>query len=235
MVEAFVHSTVKGPGRRVWIRGDDREPGQPLVVFLDAELYMERVGAVAVLDALQAQRLVPPAITVFVSSDSAVSRHTDYVCDDGYARFLAQDVVPFVRDRHQGIDVSTTVLVGLSLSGLAAAHAALTTNAFQVAMCQSPSFWWEHERLASTLPVPAAGAPRLWISVGDAETSSGIAHPPSGVFQGVSQLESCRRGAEALRRAGYTTEYRQFHGGHDALCWRDDLTWGLPWAMNPGQ
>ena len=230
MVETFVEGRVKPPGRRAWIAGNEHAAGQPLLVFLDGELYLERVGAEAVLDTLQADGRLPPAVAVFVSSESQPARHTDYVCDPGYTRFLEEDLLPFVRGRHRGVDPSRTVLVGLSLSGLAAAYAALTARVWPVVICQSPSLWWEGERLTSGLPRVSTGSPKIWISVGDGETSSGVTHSPSGLFQGVSQLDACRRGADALRAAGYTVEYREFHGGHEAACWRDDLVLALPWA-----
>lgn len=232
MIEAMVQSAVKPPGRKIWIKGDDHQAGQPLLVFLDAELYLERVGAEAVLDSLQAQALVPPTFAVFVSSESQPARHVDYVCDAGYARFLESDLLPFVHGRCPGVDSSKVVLIGLSLRGLAAAHAALTTSRFRAAICQSPSMWWQQERLTSSLPSSSATSPRFWISVGDAETTSGVTHPPGGLVQAVSQLDSCRRGADAFERAGYSIRYRVFHGGHETPCWRDDLMLALPWALS---
>jgi enterochelin esterase-like enzyme len=59
-----------------------------------------------------------------------------------------------------------------------------------------------------------------------------VSHPPSGLRQETSQLDSCRRGAEALRAAGHTVSHRIFAGGHDPACWKKDLALALPWALS---
>ena len=231
MIDTFVPSVAKAPGRATWIRSSDGEGAKPLLVFLDGELYRDRVDAVQVLDALETQDLIPPVISVFVSHVNAAARHDDYVCDAAYARFLADELVPEVADRHT-VDASRIALIGLSLSGLAAAYTALTARCFRAAICQSPSFWWQREHFAASLSPAVAKSPVLWVSVGDAETSFGVEHPPTGLFQGTSQIDSCHRGVDALRSAGYTTEYHVFSGGHDPACWREDLRRALPWAMS---
>lgn len=231
MEEDFVRSTRKPPGRRTWIQKSLGGPATRLLVFLDGELYLERVSAGEVVRQLQEKRLIPPAMAVFVSNNGAGDRHRDFVCDSAYTDFLSCDLLPQLMAQ-QAVGSDDAVLVGLSLSGLAAAHATLTTRGFRVAVCQSPSFWWAGERLASSLPLAAADAPRFWVSVGDRETESGVAHPPSGLLQDASQRDACERGSDALRTAGYRVAYRVFAGGHDPVCWREDLTLALPWAMS---
>jgi enterochelin esterase-like enzyme len=231
MDEDFVQSDLKPPGRRIWTQASTGERAKRLLVFLDAELYLERVSARQLVTQLQHEGLIPPAVAVFVSSESAAARHSDFVCDSAYADFLSRDLVPHLLAKHS-VDSDAAVLIGLSLSGLAAAHAALTTDRFQVGVCQSPSFWWGGERLPSLLPPINDVAPRLWVSVGDLETDRDVSHPPSGLFQATSQRDSCERVAAALGAAGCEVAYRRFHGGHDAACWRDDLALALPWATS---
>lgn len=231
LVEAFVPSEIKSPGRRLWILPPARGDAQSLFVFLDAELYLERVGARTLIDQLHVEDKVPPSLAVFVAANDSASRHADFVCDPAYARFLSDDVLPFVRARMKSGPVRV-VLVGLSLSGLAVAHAAVLTKRFDAVVCQSPSCWWEHERFSDSLPPAAENPPALWISVGDLETESGVSHPPSGLYQGTSQRESCTRAAAALVNVGYHVRYREFHGGHDPACWREDLAMALPWTTS---
>ena len=232
MHEEFVPSNAKPPGRRIWGLDSRAEVPAGLLVFLDAELYLERVEAAQAVRQLEDRGEIPPVASVFVSSNSADSRHTDYVCDVDYSRFLADELLPFILARDSQLRSDQVVLIGLSLSGLAAAHAALTTSQFRAAVCQSPSFWWENERFASSLPNPGKRSTAFWVSVGDLETQSGISHPPSGMFQGTSQRDSCNRGSAALQAAGYTVSHRVFQGGHDPTCWRDDLALALPWAAS---
>jgi len=202
MDEDFVRSEFKPPGRRIWNVSPSVDAPAALLVFLDAELYLERVSAAEVVRGLEAQGRIPPVVSVFVSNNGPAA---------------ASDRV---------------VIIGLSLSGLAAAHAALTTGRFRAAVCQSPSFWLNRERLASSLPNAGTRAAAFWIGVGDLETESGVSHPPSGLLQETSQRDSCGRGVEALRAAGYAVSRRVFHGGHDPACWRDDLTLALSWATS---
>jgi enterochelin esterase family protein len=232
MDEGFVRSEWKAPGRRVWSVAPGAVAPAALLVFLDAELYLQRVAAAQAVRDLVDHGAIPPVATVYVSHGDAAARHTDFVCDDAYAHFLAEALLPFARHRVPAAASERVVLVGLSLSGLAAGHAALTAGRFRAAVCQSPSFWWDGERFAASLDPAGDGAAAFWISVGDLETESGVSHPPSGLRQETSQLDSCRRGAEALRAAGHTVSHRIFAGGHDPACWKKDLALALPWALS---
>jgi enterochelin esterase family protein len=128
------------------------------IVFLDAEIYLERVGAAAVVRRLQERRVIPPAVAVFLSDGGAAARHEDFVCRPEYARFVACDLVGAVREKHPG--VTEIVIAGLSLSGLAAAYAATRHPAvFRAAVCQSPSFWWEQGRFGEELPAATPAGP----------------------------------------------------------------------------
>jgi enterochelin esterase family protein len=232
MKEDFVPSIWKPPGRRTWVLDRRVEGPSDLLVFLDAELYLERVAAARLVQQLEEDGHIPAVASVFVSNNGSAARHTDYVCDDTYSRFLTDELLPFMLARNPSLRSDRVVLVGLSLSGLAAAYTALTTSGFRAAVCQSPSFWWERERFASSLPRAGGFAATYWVSVGDLETATGVSHPPTGLFQGTSQRDSCDRGAAALRAAGYVVSHRVFQGGHDSECWRDDLVLALPWAIS---
>jgi enterochelin esterase-like enzyme len=192
------------------------------VLFLDAELYLERVKAAVVVRRLLERRAIPPAVAVFCSAGGAAARHEDFVCRPEYARFVARDLVGSVRDEHPG--VTEIVIAGLSLSGLAAAYTATRHPAvFRAAVCQSPSFWWERGRFAEELPRATQGGPEFWICVGSRETEAGLVHPPSGLRQGLTQVAGCVFTAAALRAEGYGVSYREYDGGHDPDCRRDDL------------
>jgi enterochelin esterase-like enzyme len=231
LVEDFVRSRWKSPGRRIWTLRPRLSPAR-LLVLLDGELYLEGVMAAQVVRELEDASRIPPTLSIFVSNNGPASRHADYVCDEDYARFLADELLPSVFAREPGISSDHVGLAGLSLSGLAAAHAALITGRFRVAVCQSPSFWWNQEQLVSALPEPNGSPTAFWVSVGDLETDCGISHPPSGLFQSRSQRDSCTRVAAALQAAGYPVSQRIFRGGHDPEHWREDLGLALPWAAN---
>jgi iron(III)-enterobactin esterase len=221
--------SVGGFARSAWSLAPSTGRPTAAIVFLDAELYLERVGAAAVVRRLVEWRAIPPAVAVFLSHGSAAARHEDFVCRPDYARFVASDLVGSVREEHPG--VTEIVIAGLSLSGLAAAYAATRhPAAFRAAVCQSPSFWWEQGRFADDLPAATQAGPEFWISVGSRETEAGVSHPPSGLRQELTQVTGCVSAAAALRTKGYSVSYREYDGDHDPDCWREDLSLALPWA-----
>jgi enterochelin esterase family protein len=200
------------------------------ILFLDGELYWDRVDAPSVLQRLTESRKIPPTTAWFLSGNGAAARHVDYVCNSAFAEFVAGEVVDRIRTEHP--NVGQIVLAGLSLSGLAAAHIATRfPNAFRAVICQSPSFWWNDGRFADEFPVAPTSSPPIWVCVGDQETERGVSHPPSGLVQNASQIDGCDRVCESLRTKGYDIAYHYFFGGHDPACWRDDLALALPWAL----
>ena len=58
-----------------------------------------------------------------------------------------------------------------------------------------------------------------------------MSHPPSGLRQEL-RLTGCLVVAAALRAKGYRLGYREYDGGHDPACWRDDLSLAVPWALS---
>ena len=232
LVERHIHARPDSFERKIWSfpDGTTELDGRMALLFLDAELYLERVEAAAVLRRLWERRAIPRVPTFFLSHGGAEARHRDFVCSADYADFLANDVADSIRrDGHP--DVSEFVLVGLSLSGLAAAHAATRfPHRFPAAVCQSPSFWWERVRFADELPpAPRPGGQEFWVSVGNRETETGVTHSPSAMLQEISQIAGCTAAVEALRGGGYHVSYREYEGGHDPACWREDLALALPW------
>jgi enterochelin esterase family protein len=219
--------------RKVWTTPAMGDHPTAAVVFLDAELYVERVGAAAVLHDLQRGGAVPPATGVFVSHNGAAARHEDFTCRADYATFVARDVVRWVTERNPS--VRDVVLAGLSLSGLAAAFVSTRfPGTFRATICQSPSFWWDDGRFGEELCRTNCAGERFWVCVGDQETDVNVSHPPSGLFQRLTQIEGCEAGRDALRRGGCEVSYRTYAGGHDPRCWREDLILALPWALRGG-
>jgi enterochelin esterase family protein len=215
----------------VWCLAPPAEQPTAAVLFLDGELYLERVGAADLVRGLQERRAIPPTMAVFLSHGGAAARHDDFICSPDYARFVAYDVVGSVREEHPG--ATEIVIAGLSLSGLAAAYTATRhPTVFRAAVCQSPSFWWKQAQFAEELPPASPAGPKFWICVGTGETEAGVSHPPSGLRQELTQVTGCLLAAAALRAKGYRLDYREYDGGHDPAWWRDDLALAVPWALS---
>lgn len=218
--------------RPVWLSVPGEEAARGAILFLDGELYRERVRAQDVVDALVAAGAIPPVRCLYVSNAGAAARHADYTCSDAYAAFIAHDVAGWFAEQDAAACAGRIVLAGLSLSGLAAAHMAIRHPApWRSVICQSPSFWWQDESFRRQLPPAAPQHPPLWVCVGDAETSREVAHPPSGLWQGETQIDACRRTCDDLARLGYDVRYGTYAGGHDPAHWADDLRLALQWAI----
>jgi len=217
--------------RKVWLLTSGERP-QKLCVFLDAEYYLDKICAPAILDRLQAEGSIPPIAAVFVSNLDNAARHADFVCNPNYSRFIAEDIVGWARENATGIGEPGHIVVGLSLSGLAAAFLALAYPAvFPRAIAQSGSFWWNEGWFAKNVGSFPAANRRCWLSVGDQETETGVSREPSGMRQEQTQIEGARNAAEALQAAGAIVRYRIFAGGHAIAPWAMELPTALRWTI----
>lgn len=199
--------------------------GRWTLLFLDAEIYLREMRTVALLQDLERRRVIPPSRAVFVSHHD--ERMRDFVCRPEYSRFLVDELLPWLRRRGAP---SPVVLVGLSLSGLAAVRASFSGwDTLAGVVSQSGSFWWNDETVRASLPAARPTPTAHWVSVGSLETEGDVDYSEFGMYQKASQLEACRNLATSLALHGHPTQFRVFEGGHDSRCWRDDLTHALPW------
>jgi enterochelin esterase family protein len=116
-----------GNERILWVR-EPQEEAKPchLVIFLDAELYRERVGAVSLIDELEAASAIANAFYVFVSMESVDARWRECPCFPPFADCINGELLPWLEERHPAIKAAQEcVLVGLSYTGLAAAYVGL--------------------------------------------------------------------------------------------------------------
>jgi iron(III)-enterobactin esterase len=207
--------------RNAWVWGD--EGATNLCLFLDAELYMDRVNAHAVFQALE----LPDTACLFLSNQDAGARHHDYVCNAEFSAFVTSSVMTEAKRRFPALASGGHTICGLSLSGLAAAYLGVQHPAvFSRVLSQSGSFWWNNEWFADNVPETSS---RFWVSVGDEELESGVTHPPTGLVQNVCQFDSVKRAADALWSNGAKLHLHTYFGGHDAMHWNDELRGALGW------
>lgn len=204
--------------RKVWVRPG---AGAGLGVVLDGEIYLQRMEAGELF-----VEAAPGWDWVFVSNLDGEARHYDFTCNEAYAGYLVEEIV----GRFSPAGSGGHLVAGLSLSGLAAAHAALRyPETFSYALCQSGSFWWERERLAAQV---SAGSTRFWLSVGDREDGAGDVHAPTGLRQEVGQRVAVEGMAGALARAGYPVRCEVFEGGHELGPWRAEIPRAVRWLIS---
>lgn len=219
--------------RSIWICEPESVSGaSDLVVFLDAELYRDGVGALSVIEALRGQ--VADSWFVFVSEQSPEARWRECPCHRPFAGFIGEELLTWLaRGSIDFTRIKRRVLAGLSYTGLAAAFVAKEyPGAFQRVISQSGSFWWndcwlveEFRRLEQKIPV------EFYLDVGNQEIHENIRHRED-VLQVISQIEGVRRFRDALVAQGHAVRYNEFDGRHDYACWNRTLAdahkWGLP-------
>jgi enterochelin esterase family protein len=137
--------------------------------------------------------------------------------------FLTRELLPWAAGRwHISPDPSRTVLAGQGLGGLMAAYAALRCpDRIGNVLVQSGSFWWP-----ASPADPARGEEWLTDRV-EATRRRRIRFRLSAGTQEWALLPASRRLGEALRGKGYKVDHREFNGGHDYVCWREELAEGL--------
>jgi iron(III)-enterobactin esterase len=214
--------------RDIWLLRGPAGTAQRLSVFLDAEHYIRDMNCIPLIQDLVERRSIPPITCLFVSHHSRDARHRDLICNAEYSRFIAEDTVRWVSERSEDIEKGNSLICGVSLSGLAAVYTALQyPGVFSYSLSQSGSFWWLADKDMS-LPQTTA---RFWLSVGAEETAKGVSHPPTGLFQRVSQIEGVESAARVLESLGATVRYNLFSGGHAFAPWREEFAPALRWLV----
>lgn len=215
--------------RDVWVLDGPTDQAHPLCLFLDAELYLNNMQAAPILTGLMQSGALPPMTCVFVSHVNGAARHADYTWSESYTKFIGEDVVTWARARNAEIQAADNLICGLSLSALAGAYVALCyPQIFSYALCQSGSFWWLHGK-EFTLPRTKS---KFWLSVGDKETSTNVSHPPSGLYQEISQIAGVEAMVMRLQNLGATVKHHPYHGAHAIEPWREELGPALQWLVN---
>lgn len=204
--------------------------GEPyrLLIVSDGLAYTTLIPLPVILDNLIAAGEIPPVVAVLVDRMDTEHRESDLSCNKAYARFLAEEVVPWARKKyHVTTDPAGTVLAGSSRGGLAAACAAIEhPELFGNVLAQSGSFVWpekepepewvrRHLEASPKLPI------RFYLDVGQMETW------PTNDGKGASLLDANRRLRDVLQSKGYVVRYTEYSGGHGHANWRGTISEGL--------
>jgi enterochelin esterase-like enzyme len=231
-VEMFrLRSEVLGNERRVWVYTPpgytpDGEPHGLLLLF-DGWAYQVLVPTPTILDNLIAAGRIPPLVAVLPDSLNQETRSRELPGYPPFADYLAQELVPWVREHYRvTTDPARCVVAGSSFGGLAAAFAGLRhPELFGNVLSQSGSFWWkpdedeEYEWHARQFALAERVPLRFYVDVGILEATAGRGGP--------SQVFASRHMRNVLQAKGYEVHYAEFGGGHDYLCWQGTLADGL--------
>jgi enterochelin esterase family protein len=202
--------------------------GQPqrLCLFLDGELYLQKMEVLPVLVALLNRHVLPPVTFAFLDHLNMQARQQDYTGNEPFGRFIIETVIPWLQQEVPGLQPRGHLIGGLSLSGLTSAWLALQyPGHFPYCLSQSGSFWWNDQWFTKIASQHKPIRNRFWLSVGDQETE--VDEPPE-----VSQIEGVKNAHRALKNLGATIHYHEYHGGHDLKYWREELDEALLWLFN---
>jgi enterochelin esterase family protein len=150
-----------------------------LAIFLDGELYREKVDVLSVLDELEASASIANTFFAFVSVSTWEARWTECPCNPLFARFISEELLPWLTEHNPFLKAAPErVLIGLSYTGIAAAYTAFQSPvSFTRVIAQSGSFWsndcWlvEQFRLREK-PLSTA----FYLDVGSQETEENVRH-----------------------------------------------------------
>lgn len=193
------------------------------------------MGIVPLLEEMVDEGKIKPMTFAFVGHVSAAARHVDYTCHEDYAAFINESVVPWLGREVSALETNGSTVVGLSLSGLMASYLTLRDDSpFRACISQSGSHWWRPEWFAEWAKKQSHDYAHFWLSVGWEEDATKVHHPPSGLFQEISQLEGVDRAAAVLREIGAEVEVHKFFGGHELKYWKEELEQALFWQQPNG-
>ena len=186
----------------------------PLLVMMDGGAYVNQVPVPVILDNLIAQKRIPPMVAIMTGN---VARDTELACNPRFSDFLAQELVPWMRENyHATSDPARTIVGGSSLGGLAATFAAFEhPEVFGNVLSQSGSNWWkpegeiEGEWLTRQFANSPQGAIRFSVSV--------------GLMEVPDQLDTNRHLRDVLIAKGYPVKYSEFNGNHSYVSWRAEF------------
>ncbi|MFT4241347.1 MAG: DUF3327 domain-containing protein [Acidovorax sp.] len=225
-----VASRVLGNQRPVWLYRPAGAAPQALLVLFDAHAYQQDVPTPRIVDNLIADGLIPPTAVVLVSNPSPEARATELPPNPLFARFLDEELMPWVRAQGLARPAAATVIGGSSYGGLASASAALQLpHWFGNVLSLSGSYWWAPPgEIPGHMMRAYAQAPqrpvRFYLDAGRYEGARG---GQDGI------LETNRHLGDVLRAKGYAVTQREHATGHDYLHWQGALGCGLVALLNP--
>jgi enterochelin esterase family protein len=236
-------SELMGNERNIWVYTPpgyaSGEQAYPLLVAFDGGSALSRIPMQRLLDNLLADGLIKSVIAVFIDNPTPDSRNVELPCNEAFARFFEEELLPWLRGRYRISDSAADHFVtGASYGGLAAMWFGYRLpHLFGNVISQAASLWWgpgfrmdvprsaggytpewltEQYRASPRLPV------RFWMEIGLMEHQR-------------LMIEPNRRMKALLEEKGYDLTYCEPCGGHDTALWRGTLGTALATMLAPAE
>ncbi|MET9503891.1 alpha/beta hydrolase-fold protein [Streptomyces sp. NPDC006622] len=204
--------------------------GGPLVLLLDGDDWLYLHPATTAFESAVAAGEMAPVTLVFLP---ARDRDAEFGCGRALWEAVRDELLPLVAESGVPADPDRLVVAGQSLGGLSAMYAALDfPDLVSRVACQSGSFWWTPDAVASRDPLagPVGGAVaarlrerpdlsglRVAFDVGEHETR---------------MLPHCELTEALAERAGATVRVSRSPSGHDRAGWRHALLRDVAWTLS---
>ena len=227
-----VHSQILGNDRDVWTYVPAGAEPQNLLLLFDAHAFVHDVPTPRILDNLMADGLLPNTAAVIVGNASPEARGQELPPNPKFAQFMAEELMPWVKQQGLGQLARHTVVAGSSYGGLVSSYLGLThPELFGNVLSMSGSYWWAPQgepagwmqRAWQILPSPMPNV-RFYIDAGTFEKGR-------GGREGI--LETSRALGDILRERGLQVTQREWVSGHDYVQWQASLGCGLVALLAP--
>ena len=227
-----VHSQILGNDRDVWTYVPAGAEPQNLLVLFDAHAFVHDVPTPRILDNLMADGLLPNTAAVIVGNASPEARGQELPPNPKFAQFMAEELMPWVREQGLAQMARHTVVAGSSYGGLVSSYLGLMhPELFGNVLSMSGSYGWAPQgepagwmqRAWQTLPSPMPHV-RFYIDAGTFEKGR-------GGREGI--LETSRALGDILRERGLQVTQREWVSGHDYVQWQASLGCGLVALLAP--
>jgi enterochelin esterase family protein len=227
--QTTIHSALLNRDKKLWIYTPPRfQPHRreyPLLVLFDGDrnsMWMPKV-----LDLMIARHQIPALVAVMTDESTPSIRNSELPCNQQFADFLAQELVPWMRTTYgAGVSARQTIVAGSSYGGLASVFAGIRhPEVFGSVISLSGSFFWKPDGdfRPEWLTQQVSNGPRLPLHF----------YLEVGLMEGQAmEIDTNRRMAEALKAKGYPMGYAEFDGGHSYLTWSQGMVNGLTWLAH---
>lgn len=187
----------------------------PLLLIQDGSEAISIGHFNTVLDNLISQNIVRSCAAVFIPP---IDRMYEYPESNAYPRFIAEEVIPFVRAYYASQQCSIshkpqdTAITGASLGGLVSTKIALQyPDIFGVCIPQSPSYWWNHGDIYNAKELRNANKIHFILQ--------------TGTICDARQLTL--RMLRILQSIGANVDYQEYHQGHTWGNWRSNFAYAM--------
>lgn len=193
------------------------EPNTPVILAFDGDVWNGLPGESTqdlpgTLRNLAADGLLPPTLAIMIDSGSRDQRWRDLDPSTGIGGYLAEVLLPWVRERFAvRAERQEVIVIGQSLGGLVALSAGIShPEAIGAVVAQSASLW--QDDLRGSLGDRTLVGSRFCVQFGRQEWS--LRRPNLAL-------------ARLLRARGAEVSVHVHNGGHDYAWWRGAVADGL--------